>query len=318
MTSSFPPSAETATVPPRPSAIPAPNEIFDVHLSDGAIVRLRRHGRPQGRRLVLSHGNGLAIDGYFAFWRHLLNDFDVILLDMRNHGQNPPHPAGEHSWPRFVLDIEELCPAIDAAFGDKPKTGLFHSLSAIASVLHMSRFPGRWQSLILFDPPICPPDGHALRPLEDVHMHELTARALRRPQAYEAPEQLAGQFLKRPEFSRWSQGVAQQIADATLRYDDGERKWVLCCPREYEAEIYRTNRDMAVWRTLSGPLTTPVAIIAADPRLEDQPPPARVCASLAETAGIPYRNIPDTTHFLQVERPELCIEAALEFLARTA
>ena len=35
---------------------------------DGGVVTLRRHGNPNGPRLVLSHGNGLAVGLYYPFW----------------------------------------------------------------------------------------------------------------------------------------------------------------------------------------------------------------------------------------------------------
>jgi hypothetical protein len=69
---------------------PTPRAVLDLAMSDGAIVRVRRHGNPDGPRLILSHGNGFAIDGYFAFWRHLLADFELFVFDQRNHRWNPP------------------------------------------------------------------------------------------------------------------------------------------------------------------------------------------------------------------------------------
>jgi hypothetical protein len=59
--------------------IPNPHAVFEAVMEDGAIVRLRRHGVAGGPRLVLSHGNGLAIDGYFSFWGRLLDRYDVIV-----------------------------------------------------------------------------------------------------------------------------------------------------------------------------------------------------------------------------------------------
>ena len=65
-------------------------------MDDGAIIRIRQHGNPDGPRLALSHGNGLAIDGYLPFWGPLRERYELILFDFRNHGQNPtasPRPS---------------------------------------------------------------------------------------------------------------------------------------------------------------------------------------------------------------------------------
>ena len=53
-----------------PFELPAPTTILDVALDDGAAIRVRRHGKPDGVRLLLSHGNGFAADAYFPYWQH--------------------------------------------------------------------------------------------------------------------------------------------------------------------------------------------------------------------------------------------------------
>src|SRR5690348_2961924 len=131
--------------------IPSPHADLDVKMDDGAIIRLRRHGMAEGPRLVLSHGNGLAIDGYFTFWGHLLDRYDVIVYDFRNHGQNPPHHPAHHRWKRFILDDERIWHAISDRWGRKPTAGAFHSLSAVTAVMHTLAMGARWDPLVLFD-----------------------------------------------------------------------------------------------------------------------------------------------------------------------
>ena len=65
--------------------VPDPQASCEVRLDDETVTVLRRHGNPQGPRLVLSHGNGLAIDLYYPFWSLLTDDYDLILYDQRNH-----------------------------------------------------------------------------------------------------------------------------------------------------------------------------------------------------------------------------------------
>ena len=70
--------------------IPSPSMTFDVQLDDGARIRMRRHGNPDGVRLLVTHGNGFAADAYYPYWQHLLSKFDLLVFDFRNHGQNDP------------------------------------------------------------------------------------------------------------------------------------------------------------------------------------------------------------------------------------
>ncbi|HLJ43671.1 MAG TPA: hypothetical protein VKT12_05575, partial [Candidatus Binataceae bacterium] len=96
----------------RGANIPPPHAAFDAIMEDGAVIRVRRHGIAGAPRLVLSHGNALAIDGYFSFWGRLLDRYDVIVYDFRNHGDNPPHHPAHHQWKRFIQDDERIWHAI--------------------------------------------------------------------------------------------------------------------------------------------------------------------------------------------------------------
>ncbi len=72
-------------------------ETLKVRAQDGATLMLRRYllaGRP---RLILSHGNGFAMDGYRAFWELLSVDYELVLFDLRNHGTSAVTPVKAHT-----------------------------------------------------------------------------------------------------------------------------------------------------------------------------------------------------------------------------
>lgn len=294
--------------------VPAPTALHDVTTADGATIRLRRHGNPNGRRVALSHGNGLAIDAYFPFWRLLLADFDVILFDQRNHGRNPRHRAEDHNWPRMAEDSRAVYGAIARAFGNKPVIGAFHSLSSIAAVDATQRWGALWRPLILFDPPMFPRQGHPLDPFEREHMAEMAAIARRRPTHYPDPAAFAAQLAKREQFRRWVPGAHRLYAENTLRPDPAEGGWTLCCPREWEARIFEENVDPALWPRMPA-MPVPTLLIGADPEIPGAQAPSILTAALAEDQRLPYIRIQDTTHFLQIERPEACHRAFLAQLA---
>ena len=89
--------------------LPAPSMTFDVALDDGAGIRMRRHGNPDGVRLLLTHGNGFAADAYFPYWQHLLQKFDLLVFDFRNHGQNAPVVPPHHTYEQLTRDLERVC-----------------------------------------------------------------------------------------------------------------------------------------------------------------------------------------------------------------
>src|SRR6187551_2963265 len=93
---------------PMPIEIPAPSATFEVPLEDGARIRMRRHGTPDGVRLLVTHGNGFAADAYYPYWRHLLSNFDVLVFDFRNHGQNVPVVPSNHHYAQLARDLERV------------------------------------------------------------------------------------------------------------------------------------------------------------------------------------------------------------------
>jgi pimeloyl-ACP methyl ester carboxylesterase len=297
------------------ATLPKPHAVAEAVMEDGAVIRMRRHGIAEAPRLVLSHGNGLAIDGYFSFWGQLLDRYDVIVYDFRNHGQNPPHHPAHHNWKRFIADDERIWDAIREQWGAKPMAGVFHSLSAVTAVMHTLEKGPRWAPLVLFDPPIHPREGHPLQAVQIFHEGQIAARARRRTERYKSPDDLAQLFAHVPPFKRWRREAYGLMARATLRRDEAAGDWVLACPRELEAHVFESNHDATIWPRMKK-LPVPCKLICGDPASEHQQPPALIGRAIAEETAVEYEAIAETTHFLQIERPDECIRAMESFLRR--
>jgi pimeloyl-ACP methyl ester carboxylesterase len=293
--------------------IPAPRASFDAVMSDGAVIRIRQHGNPRGPRLLLSHGNGLAIDGYFPFWGPLREKYEVIVFDQRNHGQNPLGDPAAHTWARLVEDLEEICRAIGAKLGRRRAAGVFHSLSAVVSAAHALEYGRRFDALVLFDPPIHPREGHPLRYAQSDDKSSLASRARRRTERYRDPAELARGF--RRGFKHWVPEAYEMMARATLRRDPETGDWTLACPRELEARIFSANADPALWPRMAH-CPVPVKLVCGDPEHEQVAAPALIGRAMARELGLEYEAIPGTTHFLQIEKPAECIRAMESFLRK--
>ena len=303
----------------QPLSVPAPREAVELVMRDGAVIRLRRYGQAGATRLVLSHGNGLAINAYMPFWLPLTDAYDVVLFDIRNHGENTLHLPDSHRWETFYDDYEEIFHGIKAHFGEARTVGVFHSLSSVTALEHTLRQSKqgdgkRWDGLCLFDPPILPREGHPLHSVQLANMEEHSARALRRQSTFDSPEQLASQFRRRSSFGRWVPEAAGLLARHTLRaVPDG--RWHLCCPPELEARIFRDNVDPTQYTRLKD-VPVPFMIIAGDPNSPHASPAAFTARAAHEEMGIDYAMVPDTTHFLQLEEPQACRDLVIDFLRR--
>ncbi len=215
--------------------VPEPLATGEVRTADGAGIILRRHGNPAGPRLVLSHGNGLAIDLYYPFWSLLMDRFDLVLYDIRSHGWNPTADIRMHNIATFVSDNKYVVRGIDRHFGEKPKIGVFHSLSALTALNH-EPLGESFAALVLFDPPIYPPSGDPWS-LESLGI-ALGLRARARRERFETREEFVASERRSPVFRYLQPGVADLGARAMLRPTADRKGYELCCPLEYEAKIY--------------------------------------------------------------------------------
>ena len=287
--------------------LPDPVEVVDVRVDQETTIKLRRHGNVSGPRLVLSHGNGLAIDLYYPFWSLLLEDFDLAVYDVRNHGWNDVGKIEDHTIPTLVRDHDVLMEAIDERFGPKPTVGVFHSVSGLTTLLSPTK-GSPFVARVLFDPPLCKP-GRSYADFEAAA--NSTSKLIRqRAHRFRSPQQLAEILPFTPSFQRVMSGVADLFAETTLREREGGEGYELRCPREFEAQIVEYASIYAVLVDF-GTYVCPTKVIGADPLLPYSYLPT---LELSDTLHVDYDFLPEASHFLQLEQPEECVEAMREFI----
>ena len=291
--------------------IPEPVSRNSVVMTDDAEVVLRRYGNLSAPRIILSHGNGCAIDGYFPYWARLLTDFEVVVFDFRNCGVNPIHD-GDHGYARFLLDMTEIYDAIDRAFGRRPQIGAFHSMSARTNLKYALDGRKRLDGLIVFDPPMVPPPDHDLYDLMHSEERVLWRWSAGRPEEFDDPSELAAAYAASRMLSGWVDGAYDLMARAVLRQDVETDKWKLVCSPARESEVYRQNAAMNIWPQ-ADEFPMPMLLIASDPDSDIPSAPGHACRALRDECGWSYECVPGTGHFLQIQEPEICARLTLEF-----
>ncbi len=293
-------------------SVPKPIAVGKATMDDGTEISLRRHGNPDGTRMVLSHANGFATDAYYPFWRLLLDRFDLVVYDFRNHGWNAVTSFAAHNIPMFVDDNKYVAKAIEAQFGPKPRIGVFHSLSGQTAAVEASRVDNAYEALVLFDPFFCPPgcDPRHRARLEK-NMGGMADAAKRRRSNFESAAAYAERLRRSPAFERLRPGVADLIARTTLRESADRSEFELRCPREYEAKIYEQGIQYVNSVEIEA-LSCPVKVIGSDPVEPHSFLPTVVMKEILE---LNYDFIPETTHFLQLEEPEECVATMLQFVS---
>jgi len=295
--------------------VPAPRMTFDVALEDGARIRMRRHGRADGVRLLLAHGNGFAADAYFPYWQHLLADFDLLVFDFRNHGQNVPAVPARHAYGQFARDLERVVQEVKSRLGEKPTAGLFHSMSGRTAMKHALEIGWRWDALVLFDPPNVPPAGHPAYAAMAAFEKRLTEWARQRRRRFASIEELAGEYRQSRATARWVAGAHELMARSVLRNSPDGDGYQLVCDPENEATIYAQAMTLNLWpgaKEFGGP----VKLIGCDPNMKDASTTGPANRALGAEGGYDYSFVEGSGHLLQIEKPQECIRLTLEFLAR--
>ena len=287
--------------------LPEPRAAVEVTVQGGYVVTLRRHGNPAGPRLIMSHGNGLAIDLYYPFWSLLQDDFDLVVYDLRNHGWNATGELSDHTVPTLVQDFDRVMEAIEAHFGKKPQVGVFHSISALASLLSPARGAG-FEALVLFDPPLCRP-GSTYEILEAASMRN-AKMARQRANFFQSPQELEEILPYLPAFQRVVPGIFDLMARTTLRQRRDSPGYELRCPPEFESQIIEYATIYAVAVEFES-MACPMRVVGADPTLAYSFWPT---FDFSELMLLDYDFIPESSHFLQLEKPEECVARLREFI----
>jgi pimeloyl-ACP methyl ester carboxylesterase len=296
--------------------VPAPRATFDVALEDGAGIRLRRHGNPDGIRLLVTHGNGFAADAYYPFWQHLTADYDLIVFDFRNHGQNVPVEPSNHHYAQLTRDLDGVLNAVDAQLGRKRTVGIFHSMSARTAMKHAIEIGWRWDALMLFDPPNVPPVDHSQYEVMRVFENKLTDWARSRRRHFGSVDELTNEYLQSRGTKGWVAGAHELMARSVLRKNPDGEGYVLVCAPENEAAIYAEALTLNLWpqaKTFGGP----VKLVGADPELKSGSPTGPTNRALGIENGYDYTFVPGTGHLLQIEKPVECVRIVRDFLAQT-
>ena len=290
--------------------VPEPLELHEVRAVDGYPITLRRHGNPDGPRLVLGHGNGFAIDAYWPFWSRFTDDFDVLVHDVRNHGWNPVGDPDAHTIPAVAADLDRVSREIDRRFGARPKAGVFHSLTALAA-LHAAT-SHEYAALVLFDPPMLLP-GRAMVELERLGAG-MGAATLRRRQRFDQPSQYAQLLAEKPAFGRLDAPQLDLFARSTLRPAGDGDGYELSCPPAHEARLWDALYPFAR-KVDFGAMACPLKVIGSDPTVSNSFLPSVQMPDILLTG---YDFVPETTHLLQLEEPDICADFTLGYLAEQA
>lgn len=210
-----------------------------------------------------------------------LADIETRAWDHPGHGSGPAVELPIH-WSRYgeyVLDVTE-----------PGGIGVGHSMGAAALAMAQSADPHRFEALVLIEPIVFPPPYRR-------EESEMSERALRRRLEFPTRAEAAENFRGKGPFMGWDEAAFDGYIRCGLIGDDPVR---LACEPEVEADIYRASGDHDTWEKLPH-IDIPVLVMSGEHSDTISPGFAREQADQFARAGLEI--VPDTGHFLPMERP---------------
>jgi pimeloyl-ACP methyl ester carboxylesterase len=265
----------------------------------GAMAALEFGAPDRPVDIVFSHANGYNAAAYRSILQPLSGHVRILALDARGHGAStlPTPIEGREGWHEFRDDLLALI----AAACEAPVVLAGHSMGGTSSLLSAAARPDRVKALALFDPVIVPSAAQA--DADAMRASPLALGAQKRRATFPSRQAVFDAYRGRGGFRTWSdEQLVDYIEGGFRETADGEV--TLTCRPDWEASNFATHNydGLGALRQSRCPIRILRAAEGSACRIEGHE------AELAATGRIRVETVPDTTHFLPMERPELVRE----------
>jgi len=257
--------------------------------------------------VVFVHANGFNAMTYRAVLAPLGEQMHVLAIDQQGHGRSPQRVPSE-SRTNWLLFRDDLVALIDQ-LGDGPFLLAGHSMGGTASVLATAERPGRVKGLALFDPVIVAEDvirAMSAGKAPPFAQSPLAVGAAKRRSVFASREEAFSRYRGRGAFTTWpDEALRDYLIDGLRDRADGQVE--LSCAPDWEAANFSSHAHDP-WGPLHA-IRAPVIILRAEQ--------GSTCSAssaepfLADNPAFQVETIPETTHFLPIERPDLVRETIL-------
>lgn len=282
-----------------------------IRLPDGEMAALEFGDAGRPIDVIFLHANGFNAATYRSILAPLSLSMRILACDLRGHGASrlPTDPEPRRTWALFRDDLLALIEALDAP----PVVLAGHSMGAVTALLAAERVPALVRSLVLFDPVILSPLGTAYARMPWaagsgwLKRLPVAVAAARRRAVFGSVREVFDSYRGRGAFRTWPETVlADYLSAGLVARPDG--KVELACAPAWEAANFAAQandprkalvtikRPIALYRAASGStcrIGSGAGLMRANPRLR-------------------IETVPDTSHFLPMERPDVVRDALLD------
>jgi len=243
----------------------------------------------EGSPLIILHGIFGTSDNWQTFGKQLANDYQVFLIDLRNHGLSPH--SDTFDYPSMAEDLQQFIQ--QHQLGTPVVLG--HSMGGKVAMFYAVKYPGQLSKLVVVD--IAPRSypvhhQHILEAMSSVNLSAVASRG-------EVEEQLE------PHLPDW--GVRQFIMKNLKREDDNTFSWKLNL-----SSIRENIENVGVAVEAPRPVIKPVLFVRGEKsdyiRSEDE---GLIHKIFPEAQLV---TIEEAGHWVHAEQPQELYEALMQFL----
>lgn len=263
-----------------------------------------------GPLLHIAHATGLNSNAYTEFSNQLVENFKVLGLDFRGHGQTlaPAESSNLNSWEVFYKDLEGFF-----RYLNQPVVALGHSMGGTVSAVIAARYPELVSKLILIEPGFMPP---LWRPFvffaqkSGLSMHvPFVTSVTKRNRNWKNKSEAINALTSKGPFKLWRRTILEDYIDqGTNVLEDGSLE--LLCDPGWEGRILATA-PVGIWAEVSK-IECPTLIIYGENSKTFTPSVVKkIKKSLPQ---VTLKRMANTGHFIPMEHPEKLAKIVTEFI----
>jgi pimeloyl-ACP methyl ester carboxylesterase len=284
-------------------------------LADGEMAGLKwatAEQMDQAPALIFFHANGFCASTYRQLLQGVASAVGrpVAAFDLRGHGRTrlPDDPNQQDNWNRFARDIAALL----AQLAPEGAVVAGHSMGGTSSLLASALRPDLVKGLCLFDPVLAPTPFYVYAHMPWVFalwrsQFPLAKAAGRRRAVFPNRQAVIDAYSGRGAFKSWPKAMLEDYCeDGFTDLPDGQVR--LSCAPAFEAACFAGQRHYPIAALKA--LKVPGRLL----RGARHSTTVATLIPLLTRCGIHVETVPETSHFLPMEKPDACAKALIELI----
>ena len=283
-------------------------------LADGDVSYLEWEG--SGPLLHFAHATGFNAEVYQGLLTPLQGRFHVAAADLRGHGFStlPAVPGEQATWTNFAPELAQILDNIDR--GRAVLAG--HSMGGTVSMMVAAAHPERVRGLVLVEPVLVPRYARqitrVMRWLGRVPERgsDLATMAAKRRSIFPSFEAALASYKGRGAFKTWpDETVADYLRGGLIPTGNGTEMRLACDPL-WESSVFQHSPPGGA--RLASKVRCPITVIYSP--VSNTTRDREIGVIMRRHQDVRVVQVPETTHFLPMERPDIVQDEIERMLRR--